>query len=94
MCGRFTLSKPRGYLLEQLQAEDRTERELNPDYNIAPTKQVYATVTPEEDEPRQLLVMRCACHPRSGRRGSTRPSQAVRCCTYSDHWAKASAPTR
>jgi putative SOS response-associated peptidase YedK len=64
MCGRFALSKPRGYLLEQLQAEDRTERELGPGFNIAPTRQIY-TLAGETGEAsrvvRQLRVLRWGC---------------------------------
>lgn len=46
MCGRFASARKRIELLEEFGVQsDRAEKELRPDYNVAPTKPVYAVLT-------------------------------------------------
>jgi putative SOS response-associated peptidase YedK len=46
MCGRFTSARKRAELLAEFGVErDRVADELPPDYNVAPTKPVYAVLT-------------------------------------------------
>jgi putative SOS response-associated peptidase YedK len=46
MCGRFASARKRIELLEEFGVQsDRAEKELKPDYNVAPTKPVYAVLT-------------------------------------------------
>jgi len=54
MCGRYASARRRIELLEEFRVErDRVPEPLQPDYNVAPTKRVYAVVTrdarPSED---------------------------------------------
>jgi len=51
MCGRYATARARQELLDQFQVQfDATEQNLQPDYNVAPTKQVPAVLTrPAED---------------------------------------------
>ena len=65
MCGRYASSRRPQDLLEEFEiVDDRVKEPLAPDYNVAPTKDVYAVVErpPSEDksaEPeRQLRVLR------------------------------------
>jgi putative SOS response-associated peptidase YedK len=65
MCGRYASSRRPEDLIEEFDVvADRTETPLEPDYNVAPTKEVYAVVerppSRESDEPaqRQLRVVR------------------------------------
>jgi putative SOS response-associated peptidase YedK len=71
MCGRYASARKRIELLEEFSVErDRTTQPLAPDYNVAPTKAVYAVLTRDgkdgrdgqEDEAseaaRQLRVVR------------------------------------
>jgi putative SOS response-associated peptidase YedK len=68
MCGRYASARKRIELLEEFDVQrDRTTQPLAPDYNVAPTKPVYAVLTragrgedPEEQEPvrRELRVVR------------------------------------
>jgi putative SOS response-associated peptidase YedK len=59
MCGRYASARKRQELLEEFQVErDRVTESLPPDYNVAPTKPVYAVLAraekpsaPEEDAP-------------------------------------------
>jgi putative SOS response-associated peptidase YedK len=56
MCGRYASARKRLELLEEFRIErDRVQAPLEPDYNVAPTKPVYAVVTREE---RELRVVR------------------------------------
>jgi putative SOS response-associated peptidase YedK len=56
MCGRYASARKRIELLEEFRIErDRVQAPLEPDYNVAPTKPVYAVVTREE---RELCVVR------------------------------------
>jgi putative SOS response-associated peptidase YedK len=51
MCGRYASARKRIELLEEFRIErDRVSEPLEPDYNVAPTKRVYAVVT--RDVPR------------------------------------------
>jgi len=46
MCGRYASARSRIELLEEFSVErDRVDEPLRPDYNVAPTKPVYAVVT-------------------------------------------------
>jgi putative SOS response-associated peptidase YedK len=46
MCGRYASARKRIELLEEFRVErDRVAEPLRPDYNVAPTKAVYAVVT-------------------------------------------------
>ena len=46
MCGRFASARKRQELLEEFGVQrDRVTEPLRPDYNVAPTKPVYAVVT-------------------------------------------------
>ncbi len=46
MCGRYASARKRIELLEEFRIErDRVPEPLEPDYNVAPTKRVYAVVT-------------------------------------------------
>lgn len=63
MCGRYASSRRPEDLIEEFEIiESRVERPLEPDYNVAPTKEVYAVVErpPTKDSPeppeRQLRV--------------------------------------
>jgi putative SOS response-associated peptidase YedK len=71
MCGRFASARKRMELLEEFSVQrDRVDAEPGPDYNVAPTKPVYAVLTrrpaagddapagPEPPAERQLRVVR------------------------------------
>ena len=69
MCGRYASSRRPADLIEEFEVvADRTEGPLEPDYNVAPTKEVYAVVARpprraddsehEEAPERQLRVLR------------------------------------
>jgi putative SOS response-associated peptidase YedK len=64
MCGRYASARKKHELLEEFQVEldGDPDRELGADYNVAPTKNVYAVLSrvPEEAERavRQLRVVR------------------------------------
>jgi putative SOS response-associated peptidase YedK len=46
MCGRYASARRRIELLEEFRIErDRVSEPLQPDYNVAPTKRVYAVIT-------------------------------------------------
>ena len=46
MCGRFASARKRQELLEEFSVlRDRVEEDLRPDYNVAPTKPIYAVLT-------------------------------------------------
>ena len=64
MCGRYASSRSSDDLIEEFEVvEDRTPAPLAADYNVAPTKEVYAVVErpPSKDSPeppeRQLRVL-------------------------------------
>ncbi len=63
MCGRYASARSRVELLEEFGVtRDRVDADLKPDYNVAPTKPVYAVLTrPERDDQaiaRELRVVR------------------------------------
>lgn len=65
MCGRYASSRRPEDLIEEFEVvESRVEKPIPPDYNVAPTKEVYAVVerppSKDSDEPpqRQLRVLR------------------------------------
>jgi putative SOS response-associated peptidase YedK len=54
VCGRYASARSRIELLEEFEVQrDRTDEPLQPDYNVAPTKSVYAVMTraPRSQEP-------------------------------------------
>jgi putative SOS response-associated peptidase YedK len=60
MCGRYASSRSAQDLVEEFEVErvETDERTLEPDYNVAPTKEVYAVLTRahrDEDEARRSL---------------------------------------
>ncbi len=65
MCGRYAQSQNVHDLLAEFDVEQGPDHELDPDFNVAPTKEVYAVLErrPRDAEPeaapvRQLRVMR------------------------------------
>jgi putative SOS response-associated peptidase YedK len=65
MCGRYASSRKPEDLVEEFDVvDDRTEAPLAADYNVAPTKEVYAVMErrpsreSEQDPQRQLRVLR------------------------------------
>ncbi|WP_067125883.1 SOS response-associated peptidase [Microtetraspora malaysiensis] len=64
MCGRYASTRKRDELLQEFEVELDTGEEIGPDYNVAPTKQVYAVMSrvPKEESTerpvRQLRVVR------------------------------------
>ena len=57
MCGRFVSARKRLELLEKFAAErDTVGEDRNPDYNVAPTKRIYAVLDHKED--RELRLVR------------------------------------
>jgi len=58
MCGRFVSARKRLELLEEFGVlRDRVSEDLAPDYNVAPTKQIYAVTSSKECE-RELRTVR------------------------------------
>lgn len=60
MCGRYASSRKPEDLIEEFEVVDnRVEKALEPDYNVAPTKEVYAVVerspSDTDDPPRRQL---------------------------------------
>src|SRR5262250_166882 len=52
MCGRYASARKRQDLLEEFRIDrDRVPVDLEPDYNVAPTKPVYAVLTRSRREP-------------------------------------------
>ena len=52
MCGRYASARKRQDLLEEFRIDrDRVPVDLQPDYNVAPTKPVYAVLTRSQREP-------------------------------------------
>jgi putative SOS response-associated peptidase YedK len=68
MCGRFASARKREELLAEFRIErDRVTESLAPDYNVAPTKKIYAVLTrgsrghgesPPQEVARELRVLR------------------------------------
>src|SRR6476469_1770896 len=59
MCGRYASSRRPEDLLEEFEVvESRVETALPADYNVAPTKEVYAVLERHEPRQRQLRVLR------------------------------------
>jgi len=64
MCGRYASARSRIELLEEFTVQrDRVDEPLKPDYNVAPTKPVYAVLTraprdKQEPPARELRVVR------------------------------------
>jgi putative SOS response-associated peptidase YedK len=54
MCGRYASARSRIELLEEFSVQrDRVDESLEPDYNVAPTKPVYAVLTRQPRQDRQ-----------------------------------------
>ena len=52
MCGRYASARKREDLLEEFRIDrDRVAADLQPDYNVAPTKPVYTVLTRSQREP-------------------------------------------
>src|SRR5579871_3160383 len=52
MCGRYASARKRQDLLEEFRIDrDRVTDDLEPDYNVAPTKPVYAVLTRDRRGP-------------------------------------------
>jgi putative SOS response-associated peptidase YedK len=52
MCGRYASARKREDLLEEFRIDrDRVTDDLGPDYNVAPTKPVYAVLTRDRRDP-------------------------------------------
>jgi putative SOS response-associated peptidase YedK len=61
MCGRFVSARKRLELLEEFAAErDRVGEDRQPDYNVAPTKRIYAVLNHKGDDgaKRELRLVR------------------------------------
>lgn len=62
MCGRYASAKDPDALVEEFEVEESlVEEPLRPDYNVAPTKKVYAVMSPAHDDEgaiRQLRLVR------------------------------------
>jgi putative SOS response-associated peptidase YedK len=59
MCGRFVSARKRLELIEEFAVErDRVATERGPDYNVAPTKSVYAVLSDAGDGQRELRQVR------------------------------------
>lgn len=59
MCGRYATARARQELLDEFEIQlDNTEGELEPDYNVAPTRSVPAVLTraPGKDDPPEAAV--------------------------------------
>jgi len=51
MCGRYASARKRIELLEEFSVQsDRVPEDLRPDYNVAPTKAIYAVMTRQPDD--------------------------------------------
>jgi putative SOS response-associated peptidase YedK len=84
MCGRYASARKRIELLEEFRIErDRVSEPLEPDYNVAPTKRVYAVVTrdsrPSEPAGRQArAAAEAASAPDAGQAAVARELRVVR----------------
>jgi putative SOS response-associated peptidase YedK len=73
MCGRYASARTRQELLEEFRVErDRVPESLPPDYNVAPTKPVYAVLTRRESGARDPAA------PEPAARESAAPESAGR----------------
>jgi putative SOS response-associated peptidase YedK len=84
MCGRYASARSRIELLEEFNVQrDRTAEPLPPDYNVAPTKPVYAVLAraPRDEEPDAAAPAAAEPHGRAasadGGRGG-KPGEPVR----------------
>jgi putative SOS response-associated peptidase YedK len=68
MCGRYASARTRQELLEEFRVErDRVTESLPPDYNVAPTKPVYAVLTRRESGARESAAPESAAGEPAGR---------------------------
>jgi len=82
MCGRYASARKRIELLEEFRVErDRVSEPLEPDYNVAPTKRVYAVMTrdqrPSESAAESSDDARDATDGADGRFAAGEPSSGV-----------------
>ncbi len=57
MCGRFASARKRQELLEEFSVQrDRVEEDLRADYNVAPTKPIYAVLARRPKATRNRLT--------------------------------------
>src|SRR5712692_8302164 len=81
MCGRYASARSRIELLEEFAVErDRVDEPLKPDYNVAPTKPVYAvmTRTPRADRQQEAQNQQPDPGQRSNGSGPPRELRVVR----------------
>jgi len=81
MCGRYASARKRIELLEEFRIErDRVAEPLRPDYNVAPTKRVYAVITRDGSapEPPDAGSQAESGDAGSGRAGETAPTGVAR----------------
>ena len=88
MCGRYASSRKPEDLVEEFEVvEDRVEKALPPDYNVAPTKEVYAVVErpPSDDTLRDGSSLAS-----SGTESVRAPQRQLRTLTWGfiPSWAK------
>jgi len=90
VCGRYASARSRIELLEEFDVQrDRVDESLKPDYNVAPTKPVYAVMTRTPRADRQLRSP--DDRPASGRRDNgSGPARELRVVRWGlvPSWAK------
>jgi putative SOS response-associated peptidase YedK len=80
MCGRYASARKRIELLEEFRVQrDRVSEPLEPDYNVAPTKRVYAVMT-RDQRPSESAAQASGDGPAraDGRPGGDEPSGVAR----------------
>ena len=89
MCGRFASARKRIELLEEFGVQDdRAEKELRPDYNVAPTKPVYAVLTRHRGHGEQAPAEHAAKAAGSGDTGPAERQLRVVRWGLVPYWAK------
>jgi putative SOS response-associated peptidase YedK len=85
MCGRYASARKRQDLLEEFRIErDRVTDDLEPDYNVAPTKPVYAVLTralsspPPRSPPAPAQRGSAARDGKGGQAGAAEPADVAR----------------
>jgi putative SOS response-associated peptidase YedK len=94
MCGRFVSARKRLELLEEFAAtRDAVAADRDPDYNVAPTKRIYAVIAEREEaadpaRPIQSRYSSSAAHP--GGTGGRPPGRQLRLVRWGlvPNWAK------
>ena len=91
MCGRFASARKRMELLEEFGVQrDRAEADLEPDYNVAPTKKVYAVLTRERHAPSDDAAAKDAEGTAHGDVAPGQPERQLRVVRWGlvPYWAK------